>query len=353
VDPSVILGAWSGTKKGRLCTVVGAAFQRGGTAHKDSGQWTSTATVTPRRTLTTTSWRSSLPIFRLRLLNRRRLFSLVRLVSHLHRLRLRSQDPRACVRALLHPTLLAAHAELSTHLTAADVQFDAADSSAQPLLSARWVAGSHRLPRVLVVWESAEVARLASTGGLVPALAAAQAAVAGWHSDATLSLVVVGRAAAGVEQCLSVAQLELGLSSVRRALHSKELAELLACHTDALAKAQHSLRAPDDAARDAPDFLAGLTAHDVLHNRGVPKALHASWLFALKQLLPESAAVAVHAAYPSFRRLYSHLIDAERAGREPALAELRVAGGKRLGPARSRKLVKVLMASRFQAFDTL
>ena len=38
---------------------------------------------------------------------------------------------------------------------------------------------------------------------------------------------------------------------------------------------------------------------------------------------------------------------------ESALAELRVAGGKRLGPARSRKLIKIIMATREQAFERL
>ena len=40
-------------------------------------------------------------------------------------------------------------------------------------------------------------------------------------------------------------------------------------------------------------FLAGLTSHDVLHNKGVPRSLQQSWPGALCQLLPETAAVAV------------------------------------------------------------
>ena len=97
-------------------------------------------------------------------------------------------------------------------------------------------------------------------------------------------------------------------------------------------------------------FLAGLTAHDVLHNRSVPRSLSQSWLGALKQLLPESAASAVHAAHPSFRQLYDHVRQADAAGAAGGLAELRV-GAKRLGPARSKRVRRLLTATQEQASE--
>lgn len=92
-------------------------------------------------------------------------------------------------------------------------------------------------------------------------------------------------------------------------------------------------------------FLAGLTAHDVLHNKGVPKSLRQSWVGALRQILPEAAAAAVAEEYPSFRVIYRRL---QRVDGISAVADLRV-GSKRLGPARSRRLHRVLMAARDEA----
>ena len=54
---------------------------------------------------------------------------------------------------------------------------------------------------------------------------------------------------------------------------------------------------------------------------------------------------------PSFRRTYAHLARSEAEGGklEGTLAELRVQGGKRLGPARAKRLARVLMATRHEA----
>ena len=154
----------------------------------------------------------------------------------------------------------------------------------------------------------------------------------------------------------------------RRAPNARELADVLANHTAAIAKAEQAQAEPAAAAAGssssaaagpstAPDFLAGLTAHDVLRNKGVPKAPSAAWLGALKQILPEAGANAVHAEHPSFRRLYNHLVDAEKPGSglpmEGRLADIRCANGKRLGPARSKRLAKLIMAGREQAFETM
>ena len=99
---------------------------------------------------------------------------------------------------------------------------------------------------------------------------------------------------------------------------------------------------------EGESFLAGLTAHDVLHNRGVPRGLRAAWVGALRQLLPEAAAAAVADQYPTFRRLYDHL---RRTG-EIGLQDVRV-GSKRLGPARSRRIHRVLLAAREQAEESV
>ena len=283
------------------------------------------------------------------------------------------------VEVMLHTSLVARYADLPAHLAAANV--GAGQSSDGPLssLSVHWMADGRRrrLPRVATALESAELMRMAAESRLLPHLQAAQAAASGWTSGCTMSLIVVGKATPGLERTLDGVQLTLGLTA-RRVLNALELANLLAAHTTAIAS-QHAkaakatlsaAAAPGRAelsrgeggadASAAPDFLAGLTAHDVLHNRSVPRSLHASWRGALCQILPQSAANAVHEAHPSFRRLYDHLLEAQRAaaagsGRpvESALAELRVAGGKRLGPARSRKLIKIIMATREQAFERL
>ena len=280
----------------------------------------------------------------------------------------------ACT-VVLTSSLLSHYADLRGHLTACECPFAESSNAPLPGLSVHWIGEfGRRLPRVAIVIESCDVVRRATARQLLPDTAAAQALALSWAAHATLSVVVVGKTAAGLDRCLDELQLELGVS-VRKVLNAKELTELLACHTLTLAKAPAPSDALGGASGDgasgvaatggavgggraptsAPDFLAGLTAHDILHNRSVPKSLHAAWLGALKQLLPESAAMAVHAAHPSFRSLYSHLCDAERSGRplESGLAELRVAGGKRLGPARSRRLVKVLMATRSEAFVCL
>ena len=247
------------------------------------------------------------------------------------------------------------------------------------------------LPRVSLVWQSAAVMRFATAGTLHPELAKARAAAQAWFhsfsrgsasqpgpnvtlempagapSACMVSLIVVGQTIAGLEHCLQAAQLELAIS-VRRAHHVHEVADILCASSAALtAGAAHGAgrrvggRASlGGTAGEA--FLAGLTSSDVLHNRGVPKGLRQSWLGALKQVLPEAAATAVALQYPSFRQLHIYLRRADRSRIHTCqssnasahasfigdLADVRV-GSKRLGPARSLRLYRILMATHSEA----
>lgn len=208
---------------------------------------------------------------------------------------------------------------------------------------------SDRLPRACAVWESAEVVRCATSGTLRATISAAQEAWrSAWLPGCTLGLIVVGKTVAGLERCIDAVQLEAGVAC-RRATSERELCELLTLHGQMLCASEKK----DGASASVPTFLAGLTSSDILHNKGVPKSLPQAWLGALKQILPEAHATAVHQAYPSFRRLYAHLKRSEAEGGRPegCLAELRVQGGKRLGPARAKRLARVLMATREQADD--
>ena len=100
------------------------------------------------------------------------------------------------------------------------------------------------------------------------------------------------------------------------------------------------------AAAPAEAFLSGLSSQDVLWNQKVPRGPAEAWLGALKQLLPERSACAVHAAYSSASALFAHY----RTAVDPLadIANLQV-GQQRLGPAKSRRLHRVLMATGEQA----
>ena len=169
-----------------------------------------------------------------------------------------------------------------------------------------------------------------------------------WLTACTLSLIVVGKAAAGLERVLDALQLEAGISC-RRAADERELCALLTRHGQALCASERAAAKSGDGCE--PAFLAGLTSSDILRNKSVPKSLPQAWLGVLKQILPEAHAGPVREAFPSFRRLYEHLAQSEASGGklEGSLADLRVQGGKRLGPARAKRLARVLMARREDA----
>jgi hypothetical protein len=252
--------------------------------------------------------------------------------------------PSKSVRTIIHPTLAVRYPSLSRP------EVDVLPSPADIPLSVHWARDARsspaHLPRVTLVWESAEVLRRASDGSLLSDLRHAQVAATRWTSGCILSLVVYGKNGPGLERCLGALQVELALS-VRRVLDEPALAELLAMYAASLEQVE---RGPSPT--DSCDFLAGLTAHDVLHNKSVPKSLQQSWRGALRQLLPDTAASAVQEEYPSFRRLLEGMQEAEADGRpaEGCIAEVRV-GTKRLGPARSSRLARIIMAKRNQAFD--
>ena len=264
---------------------------------------------------------------------------------------------------ILHDSLTARHPALEGCLAAAGCAYSVREDAALPAHSVHWVRGDgssaaalHTLPRLVLVWTSTEVVRASGAGTLVPTLGRVRAQAEAWAPGCALSLVVCGRAVPGLELALSTAQLEVGMSA-RRLLNDRELSELLAKYTLVLQEASggpSGAGAGGTAPAGRPSlggslgaaFLAGLTSHDVLHNKGVPRSLQQSWHGALCQLLPETAAVAVAQQYPSLRRLHNHLL---RAG-EGGLQDVRV-GAKRLGPARSRRLYRVLLATKEEAAE--
>ncbi len=98
-------------------------------------------------------------------------------------------------------------------------------------------------------------------------------------------LILVG-SVAGIEQCAGWLSLDLGVS-VRRAANAHDLANVLIAAATALGRAS---AAPST----CEDFLHGLTASDALYNRTKPRDAEAAWLGALRQVLSEDAAAAVH-----------------------------------------------------------
>ena len=259
---------------------------------------------------------------------------------------------------ILHDSLTARHPALKECLAAAGCAYSVREDAALPAYSVHWVRGDgssaaalHTLPRLVLVWTSTELVRASGVGTLVPTLGRLRAQAEAWAPGCALSLVVCGRAVPGLELALGTAQLEVG-TSARRLLNDRELSELLAMYTLVLQEASGGPSGTAPAGRPSlggslgAAFLAGLTAHDVLHNKGVPRSLQQSWHGALCQLLPETAAVAVAQQYPSLRRLHMHLL---RAG-EGGLQDVRV-GAKRLGPARSRRLYRVLLATKEEAAE--
>ena len=247
----------------------------------------------------------------------------------------------ATVCTMLTHSLNMGWSTLATHLTSLECKHEVCNEVPDGIQSAAyWVSDdchtgltANRLPRLIAVWTSADVTRMAREGSLMREWARAQSVASEWVPGCTLTIVVAGCATAGLQHVLGAAQLELGLSA-RRVLNEKELAVLLASYATALRNAE---RAPTV----CEGFLGGLTSADMLDNTAVPRTAAQSWVGALKQLLPESAAVAVHAAYPSFRLLYADLA-ANPAVAEARLQDLKV-GAKRLGPARSRRLRRVFM----------
>ena len=69
------------------------------------------------------------------------------------------------------------------------------------------------------------------------------------------------------------------------------------------------------------------------------------------QVLPESAAKVVCKEYKTYRSLYTHLRAGTEGEAERAIADLTV-GKQRLGPAKARKLRRVMMATAEQQSDS-
>ena len=265
--------------------------------------------------------------------------------------------------AVVHHSLNERHSALAEALDAAECAHAVTDVAALPLHSVHWVrrndsfAGPSSssaqptttpLPRMVVVWPTAEIVRAARASTLLQTLAQSREQAEAWMPGCALSLVACGHAVPGLDAVLSSVTLELG-ASARRALNDKELADLLSNYTAALTAGcggPSSSRGNAAAGRlslggsTGAAFLAGLTASDVLHNRGVPKNLRGSWLCALQQVLPEAAAAAVAEQFPTLCRLQAHLLEAGEGG----IQDVRV-GAKRLGPVRSKRLYRVLTST--------
>ena len=201
-------------------------------------------------------------------------------------------------------------------------------AAATPLV--RWTLDDAELPHAALVMTGAELVARANAGDLLGT------SVAGLPPA---TLVAVGPPPPRLEPVLDAVQLECGIS-VRRVLNAVELADLLVALGSALSRAAYSSACGEVA------FLSGLTSRDVLFNQKVPRGLSEAWLGALKQLLPERAASAVHTAFPTSQAIYQHYREA--ADPQGAIADLRV-GNQRFGPCKSRRLHRILMATREQS----
>ena len=244
------------------------------------------------------------------------------------------------MRALIPRSVLAAHPTLPEELGRCDCAHAEAIDGTTPAV--RWErldqeGGGLVSYAVLVLGASEVVAHFKAGDALSEAVALL--------GCPRVTLVATGAPPPGLERVLDEVQLECAISC-RRALNDAEVADMLAAIGSALAKAAR----PSD---DQP-FLAGLSSQDVLFNQRMPRGPSEAWLGALRQLLPERAAAAVHAAHPTISRLYAHYRAAAAAGAEPhaAIAELRV-GNQRLGPCKSRRLHRVMMATREQAGELM
>tara|TARA_B110001452_G_C15119856_1_gene390320 strand:+ start:91 stop:876 length:786 start_codon:yes stop_codon:yes gene_type:complete len=252
-----------------------------------------------------------------------------------------ARQPKPVLRALLPRTVLATHPTLPDELGRCDCAH--AEASDGTTRAVRWErldpeGGGQLAPHAVLVMAATEVVERFKAGDALGEVVAQQ-------DCPRVTLVATGTPPPGLERVLDEVQLECAISC-RRALNDAELADMLAAIGSALAKAA---RPSDEQA-----FLAGLSSQDVLFNQKMPRNPSEAWLGALRQLLPERAAAAVHAAHPTVSRLYAHYRAAAATGAEPhaAIAELRV-GNQRLGPCKSRRLHRVMMATREQADELM
>jgi len=200
--------------------------------------------------------------------------------------------------------------------------------------AASWTIDGQSCARVAVVLEATAMLSKLRDGSLIRWAAALQTAARGCVPAASPHLIVSG-SASGVEQSIGWLALELGLN-VRRAA-AGDIAEVLVAYGAALCSRKPST---------SEEFLHGLCAKDVLFNRAAHKSLSGAWQGALRQILPDSAAGAVYAAFPSFRRLYTHVLTERVANgcSHCTLSDLRV-GNQRLGPAKARKIRSLFSTS--------
>lgn len=206
------------------------------------------------------------------------------------------------------------------------------------------------IAHIVVVWSAEALlsfvrekklpAELASVQEGVRALTegrAQGAGASGGTSRVTLAIVndAVGSA---VHRAVSRIQLEHGVSV--RQLSRSSLVDVFETYALALEPSRVAVR--DET------FLCGLDPRSVRYNEGAQKTLSKAWLAALRQVVAEKPAKAVHQSYPTFARLYELCKD--EAAANATLAELplgrrRRSGtevGMRFGPAKSQKLIEVM-----------
>ena len=219
--------------------------------------------------------------------------------------------------------------------------------------TAHWeLTPNSAVAHILVVWTGENFLRLAQDNRLAAELERVRSALStlipngsaapDWLVSASavqrLTFAVLSDSLNAVSRTIAHAQLELGVT-IRHMRHG-EMVDTLTTYALAL-----------EPTRQAPReerFLCGLDPRAVRFNQGAQKTLSGAWLAALRQVLAESQAKAVHRAFPTFRRLYELCKDESAA--EAALAELRLGrrrrsgteGSQRFGPAKSRKVISVM-----------
>lgn len=243
---------------------------------------------------------------------------------------------------VLSQDLVEAYAGLPEQLKAQGTAHEL-DASAPVPLSAHWrkTAGTndvHVTPQLVVVWSAEMLMDRLQSRTLEKAALEAQAGGA--------TALVVVNSEPGLEDAVGWLALEVGISV--HAIKQQELATVLSSFGAALVKANCEQLAPS---ASKADFLQGLRAKDVLFNKAASASLKAAWLGALRQVLPEGAAKVVSENYKTYRSLYLHLRAGTEGEAERAIADLTV-GKQRLGPAKARKLRRVMMATAEQQSDS-
>jgi hypothetical protein len=173
--------------------------------------------------------------------------------------------------------------------------------------------GGGAIAHIVVVWSAEAFLSFVREKRLPAELASVQDGVRALTADRVpgLTLAVLSDSVgSAVHRTVSRVQLEHGISV--RQLSRSSLIDVL--ETYALA-----LEPPRVAVRDE-SFLCGLDPRSVRYNEKAQKTLSKAWLAALRQVVAEKPAKAVHTSFPTFSRLYELCKD--EAVAEATLADL-------------------------------